>query len=111
MGSLVQCRYSGALFMIAAIILACAEHVAMIVIGRVFQGMAVSFFPKTTAYIPVIPSVQHVACQKLHAHVMTLSDLSQAQLYTIIDLACTQQSDGSCVCLQQVPLLMQACMV
>jgi len=35
-------RYSGALFMIAAIVLACAEHIAMIVIGRVFQGVAVS---------------------------------------------------------------------
>ncbi len=35
-------RYSGALFMIAAIILACAEHIAMIVIGLVFQGVAVS---------------------------------------------------------------------
>ena len=35
--------------MIAAIILAAAEHVAMIVIGRVFQGVAVSmtgfFYP------------------------------------------------------------------
>jgi len=28
--------------MIAAIVLACAEHIAMIVIGRVFQGVAVS---------------------------------------------------------------------
>ena len=28
--------------MIAAIILACAEHVAMIVVGRIFQGVAVS---------------------------------------------------------------------
>lgn len=28
--------------MIAAIILACAEHISMIVIGRVFQGVAVS---------------------------------------------------------------------
>ena len=39
---ILWCRYSGALFMIAAIILACAEHVAMIVVGRVFQGVAVS---------------------------------------------------------------------
>ena len=28
--------------MIAAIILACAEHIAMIVVGRVLQGVAVS---------------------------------------------------------------------
>ena len=28
--------------MVAAIILACAAHVAMIVVGRVFQGVAVS---------------------------------------------------------------------
>ena len=38
----LACRYSGILFMIAAIILAAAEHVAMIVIGRVFQGVAVT---------------------------------------------------------------------
>lgn len=36
------CRYSGILFMVAAIILACAEHISMIIIGRVFQGVAVS---------------------------------------------------------------------
>ncbi|DBB00261.1 TPA: Transcription factor stp1 [Trebouxia sp. C0004] len=35
--------YSGALFMVAAIILACAEHISVIVIGRVFQGVAISF--------------------------------------------------------------------
>ena len=36
------CRYSGILFMIAAIILAASQHIAMIVVGRVFQGIAVS---------------------------------------------------------------------
>ena len=35
--------YSGIAFMIAAVILAAAEHIAMIVIGRVFQGIAISF--------------------------------------------------------------------
>lgn len=33
--------YSGLLFMIAAIILCAAEHISMIIIGRVFQGIAV----------------------------------------------------------------------
>ena len=42
----MSCRYSGMLFMIAAIILAAAEHIAMIVIGRVFQGVAVSSLHK-----------------------------------------------------------------
>ena len=31
--------------MVAAIILACAAHVAMIVVGRVLQGVAVSMLP------------------------------------------------------------------
>ncbi|DBA80098.1 hypothetical protein WJX79_008133 [Trebouxia sp. C0005] len=35
--------YSGILFMIAAIILAASQTIAMIVIGRVFQGIAISF--------------------------------------------------------------------
>ncbi len=39
--SWVPCRYSGILFMIAAIILAASQTIAMIVIGRVFQGVAV----------------------------------------------------------------------
>ena len=34
--------YSGIVFMIAAIILCAAEHIAMIVVGRVLQGIAVS---------------------------------------------------------------------
>lgn len=34
-------QYSGILFMIAAIILACSFHIAMIFVGRVFQGVAV----------------------------------------------------------------------
>lgn len=34
--------YSGLLFMLAAIILACAYNISMIFIGRVFQGIAVS---------------------------------------------------------------------
>ena len=38
----LQCRWSGILFMIAAILLAASQHVSMIVIGRVFQGIAVS---------------------------------------------------------------------
>jgi len=39
------CRYSGILFMIAAIILAASQTIAMIVIGRVFQGVAVRHIP------------------------------------------------------------------
>lgn len=35
--------YSGICFMIAAVILAAAEHISMIVIGRVLQGIAISF--------------------------------------------------------------------
>lgn len=35
--------YSGIAFMTAAVILAAAEHIAMIVIGRVLQGIAISF--------------------------------------------------------------------
>ena len=38
-------QYSGISFMIAAIILCAAEHIAMIVIGRVLQGIAVRFPP------------------------------------------------------------------
>lgn len=34
--------YSGIAFMIAAILLCAAEHIAMVVIGRVLQGIAVS---------------------------------------------------------------------
>ena len=34
--------YSGALFMIAAIMLACSWNISQIFIGRVFQGIAVS---------------------------------------------------------------------
>ena len=34
--------YSGTLFMVAAIILACAFNISQIFIGRVFQGIAVS---------------------------------------------------------------------
>ena len=37
--------------MIAAIILAYAEHIAMIVIGRVFQGVAVSSFHAIVIYV------------------------------------------------------------
>jgi len=37
--------------MIAAIILACAEHIAMLVIGRVFQGVAVSSFHAINMYM------------------------------------------------------------
>lgn len=36
------CRYSGIAFMIAAIILCASQNIAMIVIGRVLQGIAVS---------------------------------------------------------------------
>lgn len=35
--------YSGIAFMAAAIILAAAEHISMIVIGRILQGIAISF--------------------------------------------------------------------
>ena len=35
--------YSGIAFMTAAVILAAAEHIAMIVVGRVLQGIAISF--------------------------------------------------------------------
>ncbi|KAK9793222.1 hypothetical protein WJX73_005399 [Symbiochloris irregularis] len=35
--------YSGILFMIAAILLCAAEQISMIIIGRVFQGIAISF--------------------------------------------------------------------
>lgn len=35
--------YSGVLFMVAAVVLAAAEHISMIVIGRVLQGIAISF--------------------------------------------------------------------
>ena len=39
---LLLCRWSGILFMIAAVILAASQHISMIVIGRIFQGIAVS---------------------------------------------------------------------
>ena len=38
------CRYSGIAFMIAAILLCASQHIAMIVVGRILQGIAVSTF-------------------------------------------------------------------
>ena len=42
--------YSGLCFMLAAIILAAAEHISMIIIGRILQGVAISF---ATVSVPI----------------------------------------------------------
>lgn len=55
------CRWSGILFMIAAVILAASQHVSMIVIGRVFQGIAVS---------PVCFSHTRITCGSLAINIM-----------------------------------------
>lgn len=51
--------------MIAAIVLAASQHVAMIVIGRIFQGIAVSPFVSLT------PSL-HAAAITVSAHLVQL---------------------------------------
>ncbi len=48
--------YSGIAFMVAAVILAAAEHIAMIVIGRCLQGIAISF---ASVACPIYNSGEH----------------------------------------------------
>lgn len=54
---LLLCRWSGILFMIAAVILAASQHISMIVIGRIFQGVAVS----PVCFRPTCLAASHVA--------------------------------------------------
>ena len=58
--------YSGVAFMVAAILLASAEQISMIVIGRILQGIAISFasvsVPIYNSGVVSTPSFDFVMC-------------------------------------------------
>lgn len=77
--------YSGIAFMTAAVILAAAEHIAMIVVGRVLQGIAISF---ASVSVPIYNSGTAEILRSVFLHILPDFFACNAQFLKGPDSAC-----------------------